>query len=759
MQFSKIWVLAPLLACCIAWASLALGRLQADNTALPQEPTFVGRQSCEECHATESKLWRGSHHDRAMDHATESSVLGDFNDAKFERLGVTSRFYRKDGRFFVHTEGVGGAMQEFEIAYTFGFAPLQQYLIAFPDGRLQCLPIAWDTVQKRWYHLQNEQPVAPDDWLHWTRPAQNWNGMCASCHSTNLNKGLDSKTLNYQTEWFEIDVSCEACHGPASEHLNWARQPQAERSSTGDLGLLLRPTQLEPRAKVELCARCHSRRVELKDFDHAGGDMLDSFLPDLLNEGEYFPDGQILDEVYVYGSFVQSRMYHEGVHCGNCHEAHSGQLVAEGNALCMQCHKAPYDSVEHHHHRVKGELGEALLGSTGEVPLEVGTGALCVSCHMPGRTYMGTDYRPDHSMRVPRPDLSVALGTPNACTSCHSDQEPAWAAAKVVEWFGIKRPEHFARTIAAGRRGDPGGDERLALLIGQAHQPVIVRATALTLLANYANELAWKTIRPALQDGEALIRHAAVRSYREVHLQNRLQHLLPLLQDAVRAVRSEAAQNLSEIPAQLFPPEHREAFQSALAEYEGRMEFNADAPSSQLALGNLYQNLGRSEDARQRFAQALVIDNRFLPARANLAVLLNMLGRNAEAEACLREGLVLHPQSHDLTYSLSLLLAEKNEMTEAVALMTSAAAGLPNTPRIHYNLGLLLQQHGQLDRAQAALQRALQLDPRNWDTLFALADHHLKRGDLPGARSYSTRMLELRPNDPLAQELMRRTGQ
>ena len=129
-----------------------------------------------------------------MDVASEETVLGDFNDAEFTLHGITSRFYKKDGKFFVHTNGPGGEMGDFEITHTFGWFPLQQYLIPFPGGRLQTLHIAWDSRDNKWFRVPPEGPVDPDDWLYWTNAAQNWNGMCAQCHSTNLQKNYDPVT-------------------------------------------------------------------------------------------------------------------------------------------------------------------------------------------------------------------------------------------------------------------------------------------------------------------------------------------------------------------------------------------------------------------------------------------------------------------------------------------------------------------------------------------------------------------------------------
>ena len=255
-------------------------------------------------------------------------------------MGSHPDFTGRTGEFFVHTQGPEGKMGDFEVTHTFGWFPLQQYLVPFPGGRLQCLPIAWDVREKKWYHLYPKEPLDPKDWLYWTNAAQNWNGMCAECHSTNLKKNYDIKTDTYKTTWSDIDVGCEACHGPGSRHVQWAEMPDMARPRVENFDLVVKTSGIGSRKLVELCAPCHSRRASLGDYTHAEADLLDSMLPSLLTEELYFPDGQILDEVYVYGSFTQSKMYHRDVRCSNCHDVHSLKVIKEGNALCLQCHRA-----------------------------------------------------------------------------------------------------------------------------------------------------------------------------------------------------------------------------------------------------------------------------------------------------------------------------------------------------------------------------------------------------------------------------------
>ncbi|HET6223280.1 MAG TPA: cytochrome c3 family protein, partial [Dongiaceae bacterium] len=378
---ARRWLLVAGLAICVLLAAL-VGYLithpgQPDRSppapaAPPQlvqsaplpTATYVGGETCGQCHAGEATAWRTSHHALAMQHASAETMLGDFNDATVTHGGVTSRFFRQGGKFMVHTDGPDGALHDYAIDFTFGVAPLQQYLVAFPDGRLQALPLAWDTRPKaeggqRWFHLYPNETIAAGDPLHWTGLQQNWNYMCAECHSTNLRRNYDAQAKRYATTWSEINVSCEACHGPGSQHIAWAKREAGwEKIDAQSKGLAVilderhgvtwtldpqtgNSTRSRPRDtmhEIEACVLCHSRRAQIWDAVTPGAPIGDSHRVALLDNGLYFPDGQIHDEVYEYGSFRQSRMFQAGVTCSDCHEPHSLALRAPGNGVCLQCH-------------------------------------------------------------------------------------------------------------------------------------------------------------------------------------------------------------------------------------------------------------------------------------------------------------------------------------------------------------------------------------------------------------------------------------
>jgi len=267
----------------------------ANRSDSAEAATFVGSETCAGCHRAEAELWRGSQHKRAMDHATDKSALGDFNDATFAYYGLTSRFFRHDGKFLVETDAPDGKLATFEIKYTFGVDPLQQYLVEFPDGRLQALPLAWDSRPKdkggqRWFHIHPNEEIRHDDYLHWTRLNQNWNYMCAECHSTGVRKNYDAAKDRYATTWSEISVGCETCHGQGSDHVAWAREQQSWRPfgrradpteglrvrfderqditwpidpRTGNATRRIAPATL--RKQVETCGLCHARRGQISE--------------------------------------------------------------------------------------------------------------------------------------------------------------------------------------------------------------------------------------------------------------------------------------------------------------------------------------------------------------------------------------------------------------------------------------------------------------------------------------------------------------
>jgi predicted CXXCH cytochrome family protein len=715
---------------------------------------YVGTTACAGCHADAYRAWRGSHHDRAMQEATGQTVLGDFDNREFEYFGVTTRFFRDGERFLVRTDGPDGALADFEIRYTFGYYPLQQYLVEMDRGRLQALNIAWDSRAaeaggQRWFHLHPEEQVRHDDVLHWTGPNLNWNYMCADCHSTNLKKGYDAARRTYSTSWSEINVGCEACHGPGAAHLAWAGDwaPGAEPPA-GDNGLgvtfderegvtWLAPGDGEklrrsvPRGsdkEIGVCARCHSRRGQLDDDMTPGDAFLDHYRPTLLARDLYHPDGQIQDEVYVWGSFLQSRMYQAGVTCSDCHEPHSGELRQPGSLVCAQCHdNARYSGRSHHHHDPAGAGGD------------------CIGCHMPATTYMQVDDRSDHSMRVPRPDLSVALDTPNACTQCHRDRDNQWAADAVQGWFG--RParglQDYATALDGGRRAHPAARPALSALVNDATQPAIARATALSLLGNYPDRRTLMQLQIALNGDDPLLLLGALEGLSAVGQGQQL--AIPLLWDENRSVRTAAARLLSGIADDQLPAGVKARLAEARLEYRASRQFNAERPEAQLALAALDLAAGQPVAAEQRYREALRLQPQYVPAYANFAQMLAGLGREREAENLLRAGLGRVPDQAALEHALGLSLVRQQRLEEALEWLGRAARHDPGQARFSYVYGVALQSAGQVEKALAVLDEAHRRHDGSVEILAVLVSINREAGHLDVARDYAKRLQELQP--------------
>jgi tetratricopeptide (TPR) repeat protein len=718
-------------------------------TSTVEQAEFVDNDACAECHADYVAAWAGSHHAQAMQPANAQTVLGDFDDASFTAFGVTSRFFKEGDAFVVNTQGSDGKYADFTVKYTFGVKPLQQYLLAFPNGRLQAFAVAWDTEKGRWFHLYPDEEIKPNDPLHWTHRHFTWNSACAECHSTDLKLNYDLDTDTYATSWAEINVSCQACHGPGANHVAWAK---AEERVEEDPQLVVDYGAMDSQEQVETCARCHSRRYPISQDDQPGRPFLDDFMPELLREGLYHADGQILEEAFEYGSFLQSKMYQRGVGCTHCHNPHTLELHQPGNALCTACHqpnlpteKFPtlqakvYDAPAHHFHPV---------GSAG---------AQCVNCHMPAQTYMVIDPRRDHSLRIPRPDLSITLGTPNACTQCHTDQPPAWAMAAMNKWYGDtwERP-HYGEVLAAGRDGVPDGAMALRELVNDQEQPTIVRATALDLLRNYG-DLGLETFKTAITADASLLRAVAVQGLASLPDQEKLNLLAPRLNDPILAVRIEAAKELALVPQATLAQvgeRQRTAFDAALAEYVAAQLAQAGQPEGHANLGRLYTVLGDLEKAEAAYQTAIARDRFFFQAHNNLANLYYQQGRQDKAEQILHQGLASSPEAGVLYYTLGLLLAEQERFDEAVQNFDRAASLMQDVPRVHYNYGLLLQKVRRFTDALAALQRAYQLAPYDPEILYALITFHMQAGEWKQALPYAKKLATHYPDVPKFQELV-----
>jgi Flp pilus assembly protein TadD len=626
-----------------------------------------------------------------MQVASRTTVRGVFAGQRIGSGENAVVLYSRHGRYFARARGADGRVRDWRIRYTFGVAPLQQYLVAAPGGRLQVLDAAWDVSRGRWFSLA-AGAARPGDAMHWSGRYHTWNLMCAECHSTAVEKSHDAAQDSYRTTWAAINVGCQACHGAGRRHVASARRG--------------RPDAMPARhdtaaAEVDQCARCHSVRSRLVDRPDPAQPFLDQYRPETLRSGLYFADGQQDGEVFEVGSFRQSKMHRAGVRCSDCHDVHRGTLLRQGNALCTSCHGAPgdprfaaaaarqYDDPAHHHH-VQGQPGSG-----------------CIDCHMPAATYMQVHDRRDHSLRVPRPDLAVDQGLPEPCTRCHRDRDGAWARAQSDAWWPELPPDRHAAAFAAARQGDRASVPALVGIATDGSLPGPVRATASQLLGSLG-----ATVPPeALRDGDGQVRAEAAAASGGPGF---AADLWPLLDDPLRGVRIAAARTLAASTRGEVDAARKRALDKGIAEYRAAQSAMSDAPAAHLALAGLDEDLDRAPSAAREYRLALAMDRQLVPARLGLARVLAAQGDPSAAVAILREGCRQQPEVAELALALGLLLGHQGQYGEAEGSLAVAARLRPNWYRARLNHGLVLMRLGRDEQAMVELQAAAAL-PSNDD--------------------------------------------
>lgn len=608
-------------------------------------PEYVGSDTCRECHQSQWDDWTGSHHDLAWTDPDEG-VLADFDDTTFTHRGVTSNFTRDGKRLFIESDGPDGRQTRWPVAGVIGVEPLQQYFVETEPGRQQTFDIPWDTERNEWFHMYADQHLPASDAFHWTGPYKTWNNRCAECHATDYTRNYDPRAKQYSSTYSEIGVGCEACHGPGSAHLDWAAEVPDVWPIPGldEYGFTITYSEGDVENEIQQCAGCHSRRGPLLPGSPLPGTAYhDAYRLSTLRTPLYHADGQILDEVYVYGSFLQSKMYEAGVTCSDCHDVHSATHHNEGNGICLTCHStagnpefptlklADYDTPEHHFHEPESD------------------GAQCISCHMIERVYMGVDGRHDHSFRVPRPDLTIATGAPNACTDCHSSEGPYWAQAELEKRFpdSAYRGEHFATTFASIRTGEMSELENLAE-IALSDLPGIVRATALEMLVPLVTpELADRFV-PLLADPDPMVRANAIPLQRAAAPNMMVERLLPRLEDERRVVRNAAAREMLGAPILRLPERHETALREAMTEWQQTLENTSDFPETQLVLGGIALTTRNLEGALASFREAVRMDPQMVQAWSMIVRLEAAAGRMEAARDSLDQARSQNPEDPGL---------------------------------------------------------------------------------------------------------------
>lgn len=701
---------------------------------------FIGSAECKSCHQSEFDEWQQSHHYMAMQRANDTTVLGDFNNIMFIADGVTSRFYKKEGSYYINTQGSDGKNNDYKVLYTFGFFPLQQYLISFPGGRMQTTRLSWDSREKKWFNQLAGEKIYHKDWLHWTGNAQNWNTMCASCHSTNLQKNYEFETDTYNTTWSEVNVACESCHGPGNKHADFIKTDAYIKGERINNSGLQYAKSDNASSQLNTCAPCHARKSDIVQKVLNNGELMDNIIPQNISNEYYYADGQIRDENYEFGSFSQSKMFHNNVRCSNCHNPHSGKLISQGNTLCLNCHDPKYNSEAHHFHTLNTQSAE------------------CVNCHMPQKTYMGNDHRRDHSFRIPRPDQSVLYGTPNSCTSCHNNKTNKWAADFVIKWYGPKRAYHFSDDLLPGSKLNATSEKHLSKLIRDTSQPEIARATAIYYLGNIQTEQSIKSISYAFADAKPMVRYQAIRSVQNFPYNLWIQKVMPLLQDKVRANRIAAADLFQRIPPNEIPIQTVPIFQSAKKELEAYVLYQRDFALGNAIAGDYFMKNNEYTKAITHYQRSLQKDSLLNYSRLNLSSALSANGRNDEALKVLKMAATIDNKNPRVHYNLALLKNEMGQQKDALQSFEMALKNGGNDANLYYNYGILLWQIGDLKKAEQELLKGWKQWPLFENLNYALATFYIQQNITKKALFHANTLWKIAPTNPNYSQIFSEVG-
>jgi predicted CXXCH cytochrome family protein len=659
---------------------------------------------CLDCHASIVDQWSSSDHGNAMNIASEQTVLGDFNNQTVTHFSQKARFFKNQNKFQIEFSE-NNQTDIYSVKYVFGHHPLQQYLIPTNDGKYQVFPFAWDARKideggQRWYPIYPSEDILKDDRLHWLQPMQNWNGMCADCHSSGLIRNFSSETHQFETQLSHLNVSCSSCHGDKTKHSQKykAKVPNTsnelskiEKSQLGNWlfgdGDKIAHWEGQPRDNsfMDTCFACHSLRSPLTDGIDPHKPYLDQFSPSFLTPPLYYEDGQIKEEVYVYGSFLQSKMYAAGVNCLDCHNAHTMQLKIEGNGLCLQCHSSQaYQTESHTHHNLKSSGGQ------------------CVNCHMPASTFMGIDSRRDHSFVIPKPTMSKRLNSPLACLNCHTQENHDWADKIIKSWFdnstSISEIEY-----SNVMKGKSLSKNQIFELINKDELSVIKKASLITTLPNHVKMLTDIDIKNYINSNEPLIRLAVAQIGTLLPPIQRKKSFKQLLTDSYKAIRIAAVGHLINLGLD------DKSFKDALNELTYSNKINRWRGEGNLNQSLIQYQLGNSSEAISLLEFGIDTEPYFAPNYINLAELYRTLGLLKKERETLLEGIEANPTNAIMYHSYGMHQIRAKNADEALSAFQKALELSPETPRNWYIYALALDNVGDTQQAISVLKNGLKL--------------------------------------------------
>jgi hypothetical protein len=689
----------PNLLIVAASASLLTTFLYAQAPAAPVGgDAYVGSRACQRCHEPEHESWSQTLHVQMTKPVGEARVLGDFRPGtRLEQYGRAYAMEARDGHYFISVARGGRPAEKFEVNYTLGARRFQGYLSKLPDGRIYVLPVFWHNDTQRWIDWKEITPI-PDDPDHDLR--QIWNVTCVNCHATNLVRNFSPATNTFATTWTEMGVGCEACHGPGAPHValmnEWEKNPSGRRPNENIRIFSFAPGSATPRQAFDACGYCHGNKNNVF-FGFKPGDRYEDYaLPFLISQpipandpqGEFWPDGRPSrfnrpQALTLTGCFKNGQAT-----CTSCHKLHGtpndhalkvpvenpgGGHTSQSDQLCTQCHVvgAGVDSrsAKASLQQLSGQVAERqpteipdLAAHTHHAPDS--QGSRCVECHMSDVNWRLITRRRDHTFQPPVPEMTSRFGVPNACTTCHEDRSPEWAASTMDRWYanGERRRAvvTMSDTFYRAGTGDASVLPDVARLALDRSRGMLVRASA----AEFAGQLIViargstvsqpvdssiiNALIGAAADPEPAVRITAVRALSFTGDRRAAPVLAAHLGDDARLVRVSAAEGLMDLGLTRLEGDQGRALSLAQDEWSASLKTFNDISADHATLGWLDAARGYGEDAAKELRTAIALDPTDARPHVYLGIMAARLGQLDEALKQFNTAKILSPAYRNL---------------------------------------------------------------------------------------------------------------
>ena len=690
------------------------------NTA--SKSGYLGSSQCRPCHEKFYQLWAPSHHGLAMQPYSESFAEANLKP-QLDEIVIGKTRYRAvidEGPGFV-VESESGKQKKYPILHVLGGKNVYYFLTSLDRGRLQTLPVAYDVNAKQWFDTAasgiRHFPDRTDEPIHWTDRPYTFNTSCYGCHVSQLVKNYDPKTDSYNTQWQEPGINCEACHGPAEEHVRVCVEA-GEGKVPKDMKLktITQSRGFTAHQVDSACSTCHAKGMPITNEFVPGDSFFQHSDLVTLENPDYYPDGRDLGENYTFTSWRMSPCAKAGkLDCMYCHTS-SGRYRFKNdnpNGACTSCHKERKEQLQDHSHHEEGATQ-------------------CIQCHMP-MTEFGRMMRSDHSMRPPMPSATIQFQSPNACNICHKDKDAKWADKHVRKWHkeDYQKPVlEVAALIDQARQDNWENLSAMLAYLQRKDKDEIFANSLVRIMRNHYDKRIGKVLTELLEnDPSPLIRSSAADGLESYLSEAAIPVLANAMKDPYRLVRVRAVPSLASVPEHMIPADLREAVQKASEEYVGAMGSRPDDATAHYNLGNYYAAKNKSQQAVESYETSIKLQNDLVLPYVNVSLVYNRLGDNDKAVARLKQATIIDPNNTPAHLNLALLYGEMGQYQKAIDHFRATFKLDPQSAVAAYNLSVLLAETDTPQAVQWA-KKAAELQPDNAKYAYTLAFYQYRQGQM-----------------------------